>query len=66
MNGHVESHPHLGNGYSHEAVAVGEALSRGATECEEIPLDETLELASTLDEIRAQWGLSYPADEADA
>jgi len=63
VNGESEQHPHLGNGYSHEAVAVAEALAEGATECAEIPLDETLELARTLDEIRAQWGLRYPADE---
>ena len=63
VNGERERHPHIGNGYSHEAIAVGDALRDGATECAEIPLDETLELARTLDEIRAQWGLSYPADE---
>ena len=63
VNGESEQHPPLGNGYSHEAVAVAEALAEGATECAEIPLDETLELARTLDEIRAQWGLHYPADE---
>ena len=28
--------------------------------------DETLELASTLDQIRAQWGLTYPADEVSS
>ena len=44
-------------------LIVAEALAEGATECAEIPLDETLELARTLDEIRAQWGLRYPADE---
>jgi predicted dehydrogenase len=63
VNSEKESHPHLGNGYSHEAVAVAEALAAGATECAEITLDETLELSGTLDEIRAQWGLTYPADE---
>ena len=66
VNGEVESHPHIGNGYSHEAIAVGEALTKELTECEEVSLDETLELASTLDEIRAQWGLRYPADEVSA
>ena len=66
VNGEVEPHPHIGNGYSHEAIAVGEALAKGLTECEEVSLDETLELANTLDEIRAQWGLSYPADEVSA
>jgi len=63
VNGESEQHPQLGNGYSHQAVAVGEALAQGAAECAEIPLDETLELMRTLDAIRAQWGLRYPADE---
>ncbi len=66
VNGETESHPHLGNGYSHEAVAVAEALAGGETECAEVSLAETLELAGTLDEIRAQWGLSYPADEVSS
>ena len=63
VNGETESHPHIGNGYSHEAIAVAEALAAGETECAEVSLDETLELSATLDEIRAQWGLTYPADE---
>ena len=66
VNGEAESHPHLGNGYSHEAVAVADALAAGETECAEVSLEETLELAGTLDEIRGQWGLTYPADEVSA
>jgi len=65
VNGELERHPHKGNGYTHEAIAVGEALAAGAKECAEIPLDETLEIARTLDELRGQWGLSYPADEVN-
>ena len=43
---------------------MGEALAAGALECAEVPLEETLEIARTLDELRGQWGLRYPADEA--
>lgn len=63
VNGKRERHPYKGNGYTHEAIAVGEALSSGQTECAEVPLEETLQIARSLDEIRAQWGLTYPADE---
>ena len=66
VNGELERHPHKGNGYTHEAIAVGEALAAGEVECAEIPLDETLEIARTLDELRAQWGLTYPSDEVSA
>ena len=41
VHGETESHPPLGNGYSHEAVAVAEALAADKTECAEVPLDET-------------------------
>ena len=64
VNGERERHPFLGNGYTHEVVAVGEALAAGALECAEVPLEETLEIARTLDELRGQWGLRYPADGA--
>ena len=63
VNGQHEHHPYKGNGYTHEAIAVGEALAAGATQCVEVPLQETLEIARTLDQIRGQWGLRYPADE---
>ena len=66
VNGERERHPYEGNGYTHEAVAVGEALATGARECAEVPLDETLEIARTLDQLRGQWGLRYPADGVDS
>ncbi len=66
VNGTSERHPYEGNGYTHEAVAVGEALAAGKLECAEIPLGETLEIARTLDQLRAQWGLRYAADRVDA
>ena len=62
VNGQHERHPYKGNGYTHEAIAVGEALAAGAKECVEVPLQETLEVARTMDKIRGQWGLKYPAD----
>jgi predicted dehydrogenase len=54
--------PFIGNGFAHEAKAVMEYLRAGKTESEVMPLDETLAIARTMDEIRAQWGLEYPRD----
>jgi predicted dehydrogenase len=52
----------LGNftGYEFEARAVMECIRQGRTECELMPLDETIEIMSTLDQLRDQWGLKYP------
>ncbi|HYH11110.1 MAG TPA: Gfo/Idh/MocA family oxidoreductase [Thermomicrobiales bacterium] len=51
-----------GNGYQYEALHVMECLRAGKTESDIMPLDETLTLMRTLDEIRRQWGLTYDAD----
>jgi dihydrodiol dehydrogenase / D-xylose 1-dehydrogenase (NADP) len=52
--------PIEGNGYNYEAEEVGRCLEAGQTESETMPLDESLQLARTMDEIRKQWGLKYP------
>ena len=49
-------------GYQYEAIAVGEALRAGKTEHELMPLDETITIMETMDTLRAQWGLTYSAD----
>ena len=38
-------------------------INAGLLESEIMPLDESLALMRTLDEIRAQWGLRYPMEE---
>jgi predicted dehydrogenase len=55
--------PLEGNGYNYEAAEVMRCLHAGKLESETIPLDETLAIMGTLDEIRAQWGLRYPMEE---
>jgi predicted dehydrogenase len=45
--------PYKGNGYQFEIQAVVEALQRGETESKLMPLDETLEIMRTLDQLRA-------------
>ena len=54
--------PAIGNGYNYEAIEVGRCLRAGRLESDTIPLDETLALMRTLDQIRAQWGLRYPSE----
>lgn len=50
------------NGYEFEAMAVMDCIREGKLECETISLDETLQIMTTLDEIRAQWGFKYPSE----
>ena len=54
--------PTEGNGYNYEAAEVGACLRAGTLESDVMPLDETLAIMETLDEIRAQWGLKYPME----
>ena len=56
--------PYEGNGYNFEAAEVMACLRAGRLESEAMPLDETLAIMKTMDRIREQWGLQYPADEA--
>ena len=51
-----------GNGYNYEAVEVMECLRSGKLESDVMPLDESLSIMETLDQIRAQWGLKYPME----
>lgn len=50
------------SGHSYEALEVNRCLREGATESSVMPLNATLSLMATLDEVRAQWGLRYPEE----
>jgi predicted dehydrogenase len=54
--------PFEGNGYNYEALEVMNCLRDGKTESDVMPLDETLAIMRTMDQIRAQWGLRYPME----
>jgi predicted dehydrogenase len=54
--------PLEGNGYNYEAAEVMRCLQAGKSECDTMPLDETLAIMKTMDQIRAQWGLRYPME----
>ncbi|HRQ38992.1 MAG TPA: Gfo/Idh/MocA family oxidoreductase [Chloroflexota bacterium] len=55
--------PFTGNGYNYEATAVMDCLRTGKTQHPLMPWSTTLALQETMDTIRAQWGLKYPADD---
>ncbi|GMO13214.1 MAG: Gfo/Idh/MocA family oxidoreductase [Treponemataceae bacterium] len=52
-----------GNGYNYEAEAVMDCLREGRLENEIMPLDESLNIAETMDEIRRQCGFKYPHEQ---
>jgi predicted dehydrogenase len=52
----------VGNGYNYEAAEIGRCLREGRTESEVMPLDESLAIMRTMDELRAEWGLKYPGE----
>lgn len=54
--------PFKGNGYNYEIAEVMQCLRESKLESEVMPLDETLEIMETLDQIRAQWNLKYPME----
>ena len=54
--------PFLGNGYVHEIIEAQRCHQAGLLESPGMTLDETLALMGVLDDIRAQIGLTYPAD----
>ncbi len=54
--------PHEGHGLRHQAAEVGRCIREGRTESEILPLDESIEIMETLDEIRRQIGVHYPSE----
>lgn len=51
-----------GNGYNYEAAEAMRCLRAGELESPLMPLDETLRIMETMDQVRAQWHLSYPGE----
>lgn len=54
--------PFTGNGYQYEVAEFMRCLREHKTESDIMPLDETLAILRTMDELRAQWGLKYPGE----
>ena len=57
--------PYTGNGFPHEAAEVMRCIRSGGRESDLMPLQETLSIARTMDELRRQWGLVYPDEKGD-
>jgi hypothetical protein len=55
---------HEGGGLRHQAVEVGRRMAAGETESPVMPLDETVSIMATLDEVRRQIGLVYPSERS--
>jgi predicted dehydrogenase len=53
-----------GYGYGYEAEEVMNCIRSGKIESSIMPLKETLTIVKTMDALREQWGLRYPADKA--
>ncbi len=54
--------PYGGNGYNCQAREVMDCMRAGKLESAVMPLDESIALMGTLDEMRAQWGVKYPME----
>ena len=54
--------PFKGNGYNYEAAEVMACLRQGKLESAAMPLDESLAIMQTLDQLRQQIGLHYPME----
>jgi hypothetical protein len=54
--------PYEGNGYGYQVREVHDCLRAGKLESDIVPLADTLEIMTLLDEMRAQWGLAYPEE----
>ena len=52
-------------GYEYQVLACEDALSRGLLESPYMPHAETLAIMEIMDGLRRDWGIRYPADEAE-
>lgn len=55
--------PYIGNGLHYQAIEVMDCLESGKLESDIMPLDETLQIMQTMDEIRRKWKFRYPAEK---
>lgn len=48
------------SGYEYEVLACKKAIENGNIECPEMPANDTLQVLDIMDNLRAEWGLTYP------
>jgi predicted dehydrogenase len=68
QSGNVQRYaePRVGHGLRYEAAEVGRCLRAGLAESPIMPLDETLAIMTTMDEVRRQIGLRYPFETQES
>ena len=54
--------PFEGNGYQFEAIEAARCIRAGLLESPVMPLDESVSILETMDEMRRQFGLKYPME----
>ncbi|GAA5207777.1 Gfo/Idh/MocA family protein [Microbacterium kyungheense] len=52
-----------GRGMQYQALAAERIIAAGGTDSEELPIDETVAIMATLDEIRSLIGVRYPGED---
>jgi len=55
--------PFEGNGFNYEAEHFGQLLEEGKKDSEVMPLEESLSIARTMDQVRESCGFKYPFEE---
>ena len=55
----------VGNGYNYEAAEVMRCLRNGCLESRILPLNTSVAIMRTMDNIREQWGLVYPMEKGE-
>jgi predicted dehydrogenase len=63
LNGELRKLNFQGGGFQFEAQNVTDCILRGSLENEIMPLQDTLDVMETMDQIRQRWGLRYPGDK---
>lgn len=57
------SEPKTASGFEYEAAEAGRCLREGLKESPILPLDESVAIVDTMDQLRALWGVRYPMEE---
>ena len=50
------------SGYEYEVEASVYAIQRGETQCLQMPHEESLRMLRWMDELRSQWGVTFPGE----
>lgn len=54
--------PYSSNGFIHQVQEATRCFAAGKLESSIMPLDETIQIMSIMDQLRSQWGMKYPME----